>query len=485
MFSETPPLKPIEPGYHLRILTNAQLADFKAASLEILAEVGVHCPSEKALNIYAEHGAQVDFDNEIVKLPPDLVLAAMSHAPRHYTMGARRPELDLTLDGKHFYCATDGCGTEVIDFATRERRTSVKDDVAQMARVADYLTSIGFYWPMVSAQDFPALAPLHELDASLNNTVKHVQTETVMDEFMARYAVEMATVIAGDEATRRQRPPLSSLVCTIAPLSQDKGGMESALVFAEAGLPVGFMSMANVGSTGPATIPGTLAAADAEIVAALVLIQLAYPGAPTYHSMMPGVMHPRTGGYLATPWEGGLSYAIGVELAHMWGVPSLAGVFGTDGQVPGWQSAAESAANLLLCALVGADTGAGLGLVESCTLLYPEAVVLDTDIYHQVRHLARGIDTSREALALEVIQTVGPRGHFLKEKHTRANLRQLEFSDLTAQPDPTGGFRDPVEVAREKADWILANHQPEPLSDPQKKELARILEAAARELGAE
>ena len=213
----------------------------------------------------------------------------------------------------------------------------------------------------------------------------------------------------------------------------------------------------------------------------MVLIQMAYPGAPTYHSMMPGIMHPRTGGYLATPWEGGISYALGVELAHMWGVPSLAGVFGTDAQVPGWQSAAESAANLLLCALVGADTGAGLGLVEGCTLLYPEAVVLDSDIYHQVRVSARGIDTSRDALALDVIKEVGSRDHFLKQKHTRQHLRDLEFSDLSGQPSPAGGILDPVEVAREKADNILTDHHPAPLDDAQKAELSQILKAAQRE----
>ena len=83
-------------------------------------------------------------------------------------------------------------------------------------------------------------------------------------------------------ALSHDRPPLSLLVCCIAPLGLDKGGMEAALVFAEAGLPVGFMSMANTGSTAPATIAGTMALADAEIVAAMVLVQMAYPGAPTF-----------------------------------------------------------------------------------------------------------------------------------------------------------------------------------------------------------
>ena len=258
-----------------------------------------------------------------------------------------------------------------------------------MARVADALPAVGFYWPIVSAQDHPATAPLHELLASYTSTVKHVQTETVMGATMARYAVEMARVLAGDEATMRSRPPLSALICAIAPLAQDDEGMEAALVLAEAGVPVGFMSMANAGSTGPATIAGTVVQGDAEIVAALTLIQLACPGAPVFHSLMTGVMDPRTGGYLATSPSGEIAYAAGVELAHAWGVPTLAGVYGTDAPVPGWQAAAESAVALTLCALLGAETGSGMGLLDACTLLYPEQLVLDADLHERVRDQPR------------------------------------------------------------------------------------------------
>jgi trimethylamine--corrinoid protein Co-methyltransferase len=243
------------------------------------------------------------------------------------------------------------------------------------------------------------------------------------------------------------------------------------------------MSMANTGSTAPATLAGTVAVADAEIVAAMVLIQMAYPGAPTYHSLMPGIMHPRTGGYLGTAWEGELLYAVGVELAHMWGVPTLGGIFGTDARVPGWQQAAESGSCLLLMALCGADTGSGMGLLEGCTVLHPEAILLDTDIYHRVRLDVAGFDTSPEALALEVIKKVGPRGHFLRERHTRTHLRRRQYSDLTSQPAPDGGYRDPIEVARERVRWILENHHPEPLEPAQRAEFGRILQAAEHELG--
>jgi trimethylamine--corrinoid protein Co-methyltransferase len=480
-YSETPQLQPIVPAYHVRILDDEQLEQFKSATLEILEETGIHCPSEKALNIYAEHSCTVDFESKIVKLPPDVVLEAMSHAPRYYTMGARSPAHDLNLDGTATYCATDGSGTETIDFVTRQRRDSTKDDVGKMARIADYLPSMAFYWPMVSARDSPATAPLHELDASFNNTVKHVQSETLMGEKTARYAVEMAQVVTGDEATMRRRPGLSSLVCTIAPLAQDKGGMESALVFAEAGLPVGFMSMATAGSTAPATIAGTIAVADAEMVAAMVLIQMAYPGAPTYHSMMPGIMHPRTGDFLGGDWDAGWFYLAGVELAHMWGVPTLAGI-GTEAPTLDWESAVGMAASILMCALCGAETASGLGLRETCTLLYPEALVLDNESYGTALFYAAGFEFSPEEFALDVVKAVGPRGHFLAQKHTRAHMRKWQLSELVNQPREGGGYRDPVQVAREKTDWILENHHPQPLDEAQQVELTRILQAAEREL---
>jgi trimethylamine--corrinoid protein Co-methyltransferase len=139
----------------------------------------------------------------------------------------------------------------------------------------------------------------------------------------------------------------------------------------------------------------------------------------------------------------------------------------------------------MLCALAGAETGSGLGLVESCTLLYPEAIVVDSDVYHRVRLEAAGLDTSREELALDVIKEVGPRGLFLKHRHTREHLRERKFSDLTGQADGSGKMRDPIEVARDKVESIIQNHHPQPLEDAQQAELTRILAAADREIGGE
>jgi hypothetical protein len=256
----------------------------------------------------------------------------------------------------------------------------------------------------------------------------------------------MATVIAGDSAARHARPPLSLLVCCIAPLAQDKEGIESALAFAEAGLPVGFMSMANTGSTAPATIAGTVVTGDAEIVSAMTLIQMAYPGASTFHSFMPGIMHPRSGAYLGSAWEGTLLYAVGVELAHNWGVPTLAGVFGTDAQVPGWQSAGTW---LLVVAGFGWG-GDGAGWVGGHAPCFT-GIARPGLRYLPPGAPGMGLDTSQEALALD---DPGRRAARQFLRHLRASTFGCGSSPICPHNRrrrrlPPLGWRDKVGWTRE------------------------------------
>ncbi|MEW5871629.1 MAG: trimethylamine methyltransferase family protein [Chloroflexota bacterium] len=482
MSTQRPPLEPLRPAFRVQFTSNEQLDQLQDATLRILESVGVRFPSEKALQIFAEHGAQVDPETQVVRLSRDLVFKALSSVPRYFVMGARDPAYELQLQDGVCYFTTDGCGVETIDFETRQRRPSRKDDVAKMARVADYLSAVSFYWPMVSAQDHGESAPLHEMEASWNNTIKHVQSETIMGAIPARYAVEMATVIAGSKEALRRRPNFSLVVCTIAPLVQDKDGIEGALVLAEAGVPVGFLAMPTLGTTAPATLAGALVVGDAEIISAAVLMQLAHPGAPVFHSMMHAWADPRSGNYVSYPLDSRGRHAV-VDMAHHWNMPSLGGCYGTDSPAAGnWQSAAEVALDPFTAGLSGAEIVTGIGLSDTYTLLYPEQIILDADIYHRARYQLMSMPVTSETLALDVIQAVGPGGHFLAQQHTRKHMRHAMQRAVTHEVGPDGKYRDPVEVARQQVAWILQNHQPEPLEEAQKAELASILQSADREL---
>jgi trimethylamine--corrinoid protein Co-methyltransferase len=479
MHSDTADIIPF-PSRKMEMLKQSELETLQKGTLHLLSQVGVHFPSRKALTIFADHDANVDWERDIVRIPEDLVIKAMSSAPRSFVLGGREERFDLTLDGKSCYLNTDGCGVHVIDLETREHRSSSKADVAMMARVCDALPLISFFWPMVSAQDFGKTASLHECHAGLTNTLKHVRGGTTVHPQLASYIVEMATVVAGSQERRRSRPPINANICTIAPLAHDTEGIETAMIYAEAGIPTSFMAMPTMGSTAPSSALGAMVVGDAEVVSAMVLIQLAYPGAPVFHSIIPSLMDPQTGGYIGMteiPFS-----ILTVELAHAWNVPCLGGGSLTgDANNIGWQSGSDGGLGAALIPLAGGEICGDLGMLGSSMILYPEQIILDHEICLNAFELLKEFEFNELDMALDVIKNVGPQSHYLLEKHTRDHIRDFRYSPLLRKKDKEGNLRQPREVSIDEFQRIYATHQPEPLPDNVQKELDHILTAADQE----
>ena len=474
-------MEPWRPAVRPKRHSDAHLERFVDAALQVLERTGVRVLSDRAVAVFREHGAAYEAERRIVRLPESVVRGALASAPRTFVLGSRNGTCDLDLAAGATYMTADGCGTEVIDWRTGERRASTKADLADATRMLDYVSSIGFWWPTVGAGDYGPTAQLHELDAGWNNTVKHLQG-MVQGERLARYAVEMAIVIAGDAEGLRRRPPLSDLVVAVSPLTIDRDGADAALVFAAAGVPVVLGSAPVCGTTGPATAAGAMVQSLAEVLALVVLVQLAHPGAPVIGYLIPGSVDPRTG-------DGGLSLdgrdpALCVDLVHHLCLPSLhAAGGGTDTELPGtWAEAARAGASLTMAAWSGSELAVGLGLTNNGRLWSAEDIILDDHLYHQARFTAMDMVADEEELALDVIDAVGPGGHFLGQAHTRKHMRKTFVRGLTGERDASGGYRDSLEVAGARARDILENYRPEPLDEAKAVGLRRILAAADAEL---
>ena len=164
-------------------------------------------------------------------------------------------------------------------------------------------------------------------------------------------------------------------------------------------------------------------------------------------------------------------------------MPALGGAFGTESpELADWRSAAEVATDPLLVSLAGAEIVTGIGLRDTYTLLYPEAIILDDDLYHHARYALLEMDINPETLAVDIVGNVGPGGHFLSQKHTRKYMRTSMVRGVIHQLDTMGQYRDPVEYAREKVAWIMENHHPEPPQADLQREIDRILRAVDNEL---
>ena len=128
---DRPPIEPIETAFTCNYHSAEQLDRLKQATLDILETVGVRFQSPKALDLLEQAGAGVDRATEVATLPPSLVLEAMATAPRRFALGARDASCDIAVGDGRTYCTTDGCGVEIVDFETRERRQSTKADLAR------------------------------------------------------------------------------------------------------------------------------------------------------------------------------------------------------------------------------------------------------------------------------------------------------------------------------------------------------------------
>lgn len=470
------------------VLSKDDLEAIHWATLDVLETTGIRIHSERCLRILEEAGCTIDHKNHTVLIPSHLVEEALRKKSRTIRLCARNPRYDANLDDRHVYITTDGNGTQTYDPSTGQRRASTKDDIAKSAIISDALDEIHIYWPMVSAQDFPGnIRHLHDLEACFANTEKHVTFETTMRPKEALYQIEMATAILGSREELRKRPIISSLHCTNAPLQVHGGCIEAALEFAKVGVPTMFFGMPQPGATGPVTLAGSIVVNNAEVLSCLVIAQLAYPGAPVIYGAGIAAFDLRACMRAGGGPEHGLTGAALGELARYYGMPSIVGGFVSTAKTPGAQASYDKLTSGFPQVFSGCDMIAGIGLLDDCTTLQLEEIVIDAEIVKIVFRLAQGIEVNDETLALDLIGKVGPGGNFLAERHTLDHLRKEHFiPELTDRRSYEAwlkdGAKDLVKRAKEKVKTILEKHRPEPLKTDVAKEIREIIKRADKDL---
>jgi trimethylamine--corrinoid protein Co-methyltransferase len=445
----------------LAVLSREDLDRLDVAALEVLSATGVAISSARARAALVAQGASAD--GARVTLPPDLVRRLVGRAPARMTLGARAGASIVT--GERSLITTDGCCVEIYDLETGEKRGTTADDVATISRVVDALPEIDFCWPAVSAQDRPVeIRGLHELYLAIANTGKHVQTVTVVEPDLAEAAVRMALAVSGSEEKLRAAPPISALLGTVTPLGNDEGTLEAGLVFAEAGIPIGFVTMPMGGSTTPITMAGSLVVGIAEALSSVCAIQAVVPGAPVFICFIPSVMDLKSGDFTGGAPEDTIMAAAVADVGHFYGLPTECGINASGAKEPGWQSALDDATTTYLSLAAGVDLLTGVGMVSGGRIFSYEEMALGVEALSHARAIAAGIDLTAAG---------GSAGGQAPPAAGPSLTVDLPYRHWTA-----GGRETAVDRAHQRVASAVARHRPpalEPAVDAELRRLAGIV----------
>jgi trimethylamine--corrinoid protein Co-methyltransferase len=377
------------------------------------------------------HGAGARVDGHRVRLPSWLVQDAIRQAPSRIILGNRNGERTVFLEGDKYWFGPSLDCVDYLDPLTGERSRFVSDHCRVTATLADALPNYTWVMTIGMADDVPA-------DIADRVIAKQVFTYTekplvfcCKDINSVRDIWDMALLIAGDEERFRRAPTIVHYSEPISPLLYYDPAVDKILFCAEHGIPLINFPAPQGGSTAPATLAGEIVQGSAESLSGLVLAQLVRPGAPFIYGAFATVMDMKTTIFSYGAPEMSLMVAALAQLAHHYRLPFFGTAGCSDAKFPDAQAAAEVAFSCLSSALVGAnlihDAGSWL---DHGSLASPAFMVLVNEILSMVNQYMAGLPVSDETLALDLIDRIGPGGHYLYEDHTLRHFRDVWYSDL-------------------------------------------------------
>ncbi len=469
------------------MLKPEQIERIHSASLAILDRVGVVVPHDEVLARFHENGANVDFQCKRVRIPPELVERLVAGAGNRFTIHgrdlAKKAEFGV---GKRSYNATAGEAMWVEE-PGGGRRYATLADVSTAARFCDALDHVNIAGAMADPCDLDVSFRCVEVAAEmLRNTTKPI-TFWFHDRASARYLVDMLIAVRGDEAAAERYPLFYPLLEPISPLRFPLNGVDLLFEIARVNMPVHIGPMAQMGLTAPATIAGTLAQENAEVLAGVCVTQLVRPGLPVCYGGICHAFDMRTTQLIFAGPEQAIFGAAMAQMAKRHGLPSYINVGMTDSKRPDAQAGLECGVTLMLGAAAGADIFGHLGIsgVDQATLL--DMIVLQDEVISYVESALREIDISDEALGLDEVEAVGPGGTFIDRDHTARHFRnELWFPKLLDrdyyQAWLDKGAPSLEDRCRERKEHILRTHQPEPVSPELDRALGEIVASARKSL---
>ena len=418
----------------MQVFAKEELSRIHDASMEILAETGLKFNSHTALELFESHGFKVD-DTRVFMTEKD-VADALATAPSRFKVRARNPIYDVYVGEDDFVFLPTGGAPNVVD-ANGERRPATLEDYqtsCRLVQTSDQLDMNG----MMTVQPTDVPAEVAHLEMLLANIVlcDKAYVGAAMSIQAAMDSLAMAAIAWGGEENLKRQAVMATIVHSLSPLKYSGDEADAIIAMARMSQPLVISNMVIAGSSGPISLPGLLVVANAEILAGLVLAQLAGPGSPVVYGSVSAPADMKTiVSAVGAPEAVVLASAI-IQLARYYRLPCRTGGMLTNAHCFDAQAASEGTLMMSTAVRNGANfIYQACGQLGSYISMSFEKWLLDEEVCRMLRRVLTAMEISIESIDIETIKSVGSDGNYLLHDTTFSHCRHLYQPHLFTRDD--------------------------------------------------
>lgn len=427
-------------------------------ALQVLQELGIKVLLPEARRLFAEAGAQVDDDSEMVRIGRDIVEAALAQAPRSITLRAGTRARDLVLELGRLV-VQPGAGAPHATDLVRGRRPGDLQSFRELIQLTHHFDALHMLPPLVEPQDVPMHLrhyAMTEVMLTQSDKVPFVfsrGTPQVMDCF------EMIRDFRGlsDDAFTEESH-CYTIINTNSPRQIDIPMAQGIIDFARHGQTSIITPFTLMGAMAPITVAGALTLSHAEALAAITLAQLAGPGAPVCYGTFTSNVDMKSGApAFGTPEQVKASLGAG-QLARKLGLPWRCAA-GSAANINDAQAAHETEISAWGSVLAGATIMIhGAGWLEGGLTVSYEKLVTDMEMIQVFAELCAETPADEAEIALDALREVGPGGHFFGAAHTMERYQTAFYEPLVADWSNFGTWSERGAIdANDRATGIWQN----------------------------
>ncbi|MCF8217764.1 MAG: trimethylamine methyltransferase family protein [Bacteroidales bacterium] len=469
---------------HFQILSENQKERIYNGMVRTLQYTGANVHHEGARELFAKAGCKVDGIR--IYFPPEVILNALSTVPPVTEVFPWNGDESkkITIEKDRSYFGPGPTPPNFIDPDTMERRPYLRKDASTVARVCDALPNMGYVQSLGSISDVSnGLADVYEFADMIRNTTTPIMSWSFTRNG-CRDIHRMAIAMAGGEEEFKQRPNYIFYGEPISPLVSDFHAIDKCIYCAENRIPQVYSPCAIGGGTVPATHAGQLVVALSESMVGVIASQLISPGTSIIIGGVQSILDMRHSIYSYGAPELSLLSAAHTEVVHYCGLPMYSQSGCTDTKKMDMQSAMEAALSINAAMMSGANFVHDNGYTESGLTGDIFQTVMDDELIAMARVIEGGIEVNEETLAVDVINNVGPGGHYLYEDHTMKWFRkhwQPTLMDRNSYESwKENGEKTMKDRIIEKTRDLIKNYEGPKNSVPEKasQEIEKILKEA-------